>query len=442
MNQDITPVAQSIAALTPEQAFTYLSVHFRTIDQHTNRFKALLPRMDWQKLYAIGLRNNLFAHFYRVLKHAELQPLAPADFVAYCRDRYFFFDFKINAYRQEMAAVLPLLHAQDLPYVTSRGYHFCYHLYDNLPVKVFNDIDLFTTPEVVDDIIVRLEPLGYRLRGNSLSLDYYKKYHLHVQLQNQKNSVLIELHWAPDHKYTLYQVPVSFILEHSRTCSMGTFDARVPDRELELLLTLLHSIKHAPLIKYAHTQAERMQLFFSGIEAMKFLDCHYYIRHQYDKINWQRLAELSRQFFCADHLRVGLEYIQQVLHTPVPQDFTAALPPYKPRPAESWLPRLLLRLQNQDVNRVKRHWRWVHALFSRHHDALVFNHIRIIDLFRFFNPPKAYLGHLKTRHNLPYWRRNRLYLFFHGLWQVWLNVYSAAKELLCRKRHDSATHSA
>lgn len=406
-----------------EDKFSYLSLFYQNIDDNYEEFKNLINDINWSKLLAQGFSNHLFGFYYRVFKLLRHENI-PKDISRGCRNHYFYNDMKINLYSKEIGILHDILQNNNIDYVLTRGYVYYSLLYNNLPIREFSDIDVYIKRSNIEKTIECLSKAGYICESNAKDrLKYFLDHHIHIRVENPENKIVFEIHWAVDHKYNLMDLPIDALLDERRYVELNSQEMCIPSIENDLILSSVHVLKHSPMIKYAHGEEDYFNMLFSENYSVKFFDLYLLINKYEKSIDWVKIIELSRSYFCEEYLHTVLKMLKTVFDAPIRNDCIDELFPYKPGIIEKKIANYLVnRRSSQNGNGVFR--RFFQKIIDKCKKSLVFNPIRMIDLFRYLYPPKRYLKFLKDK-NVCYFKRNRVYLFLRGLLLLGKNLIDA-----------------
>ncbi len=407
---------------TSEEKFSFISLFYDKIDVHMELLEKYSRTIDWRHMFAIGIKNHLFGFYYRVLKNINTGCI-PKDFFEGCRNHFFFNDAKIRIYFREIQKFNELMGNCKINYVMTRGYVYYYLLYNKLPVREFNDIDIYVRKEDVREVIRCLVSAGYINPGEK-KIRYFLKHHIHIRVENPVNKIVFEVHWAVDHNYNLIDIPVDDLLNSKVKVIIEGSEISVPSLERDFLISAVHALKHSPLLKYSQCKSDFFEMLFKNSSAVKYLDLYRIIKLHGDSIDWQLLIRISKDCYCDDYLHVVLSLLKYVFDAPVKDEILDKLSGYSPGFLEKTTAKYLISRSdtfsrnNGFLNKAAA------KIINSCKNSLIFNPVRFIDLFRYLIPPSRYMAYLKKK-NVSLLKRNRIYLFLRGIMHLFRNLIDA-----------------
>lgn len=403
---------------SPEERLCYLSLFFNDIDSNLPEIKLLLDRINWKCLFYQARENHLFGFFYRVFKRLNFKGI-PEDFVRGCRDHFFFNETKNHLYSNEIKKFNSILKSNNIQYVITRGLVYCDLFYQRLPIREFNDIDVYMDKNDIKRTIDCMEKAGYKGPGK-YKVNYFLKHHIHIRVENPHNKITFEIHWKVDHNYNLMNVPVKKMLSTCRTVIIDGIKVPVPSLENDFLLSAVHVLKHSPLLKYIRHEKSLYDNFFCGGYSVKYLDLLLFIKNYRKDIDWDLMGQLSREYYCEEHLKVVLDLIKKLFDAPVDKGLLKDLDYYRPGFIENKIAHYFISRNNYKAKNDLPS-RFIRRLMIICERGLIFNPIRLIDIINYLWPPRKYLYYLKMK-NVSYLKRNRAYLFVRGMGHLMKNT--------------------
>lgn len=411
---------------SPEERFSYLALLYDRIDQNIDTFHLLAGELDWRSLFSLGLGNSLFGFYYRVFKRMD-SGIIPDDFFKGCRDHFFFSDTKTGIYFHEIKKFDGIMRSIKREYVLSRGYAYYYLLYDRLPVREFNDIDVYVKKEDVPGIIKGLVDAGYTDPGKG-RIKYFLSHHIHIRVENPQNKIVFEIHWAVDHKYNLARISVEDILQTRRHVLLNGEEIPVPSIDMDFILSSVHALKHSPLLKYLESRDACFDILFKSNYAVKYLDLCRFLSIYSDKIDWNSIYYYSKKYYCDDYIKVVVRFLNKVFGVEMPCNINENLREYSPGRMERYTANYLISrtLSNKGLKKKGFLSGFMFRFTSLCNRSLIFNPVRMMDLYRYFMPPSDYIAFLKAE-GVSIFRRNRIYLFLRGGLMLVKNLFDAVR---------------
>jgi hypothetical protein len=197
-----------------------------------------------------------------------------------------------------------------LPWLVLRGPVVGASLYGDLMLRPYGDLDILVAPGAVDRAATALRSLGFRQPRGDLPERYYRRFHLHLRLgrPGRAGPLILELHWALDHPFSLYTVDVAGVLRRRRMVQVDALQAPMPAPG-DLLVTLaLHTVKHiVQLPAWAETgQVERV---VETGHLLQLFDLAMAARTYQDSLDWAAAGRLAAGWGAAGAVRACLDAV-------------------------------------------------------------------------------------------------------------------------------------
>ena len=154
-----------------------------------------------------------------------------------------------NTQQQRLALdVCHCLEEADIPCIGLRGPFAGDAIYGDVALRHFTDIDLLIPVECRDQAWNVLTGKGYRFNHPFLTRSACRRHHLEWPFRHPDNGLSLDLHWAVDHPYKLYNIDYADIFRASSICQHEGGKWRSPCRSHAMLLACLHAEKECRLL--------------------------------------------------------------------------------------------------------------------------------------------------------------------------------------------------
>ena len=233
--------------------------------------------------------------------------------------------------------------------------------------KIFGDLDFSPIPGILPD-------------------RYFEKYHLHLSFKDPRRNIIVELHWALDHPYTLYTIDYPSLFIKSEEASFEGLSIPVLSPEDRLITLCLHLVKHCPFLHLLIEEDELSSLILKGRWMLWLLDIHLLLTEWGKSFRWEDILEKAERWGLDKQLAICLSAAFRVFQTPLPAQYQNQDLKIRFSSPERQLYRLqLARLRGEEKNR-----RLGQFLFGLRPDT-IFRPIRALDLTRYLFPPPEYI---------------------------------------------------
>ena len=311
------------------------------------------------------------------------------------------------------------LNEAGVPCVCYRGPFSGLALYGDFATRPFQDVDLVVPDAACDRAWDIAHERGFHLTEPHMPRGFFRRHHVHWTFV--KGPLLVDLHWAVEHPYTLYRIDYDEIFARVEPVEVQGRRWLQPCAEHRLLLACLQLTKHEPrAFDLAHAPDAAAHLFRESL-FWKWLDIALHLHRDGPALDADRLADTARRWGAAESLAAGLAGASTLFGVEAPPALAAdparAAAPYRPAAAGVG-------------NRVGR---GIFALGG-------FRPGRIVDALRFLAPPAGYFAPARGLRLAG----ARLAHFVRGLGRVAVAGYDLLVTLplaaLRRRRHDLKQH--
>ena len=327
--------------------------------------------IDWKHIRRLATKTRTVSLLHRTLPHE----LNSKDVRAWCK----LGSMAGFAETTMRSAGLPQLveALQGMSWVLLRGPVLGQALYGDLMLRPFGDLDLLFAPHDVGEALHRIDQLGAIPVPGAMSDSFFRNYHLHVQRMWKTGAakILLEVHWAIDHPYTLFTPDIDGICRRSVTIEMRGVDVPMPHPDDLLPLLCMHVMKHAVWLPMQVEMGRVTDLIEEG-NLLGLIDVALLARKISPRLCWDRVVDRASSWGAEGAVRTCLEAVEQLW-------------------PDSVDPNIRKRFANSSVGRWRRRRyvqqrqesRWMKTVAGQ----AVFRPVRSLDLVEYLFPPANYL---------------------------------------------------
>ena len=232
--------------------------------------------------------------------------------------------------------------------------------------------------------------------------------------------MVVELHWALDHKYTPFNIDYAEIFAEAVSGQMAGVEALLMPPENLLLSLCIHLVKHCYYSKHILPRPDFVKLALASGFLILYCDIAEVIRHHGADLDWDLVVRKARRWQIESTVQPALVSVVRLFDAPVPQTVLEGLPV----PRTGWLEGKVLApavedLKGERAGRGPSHP--LRKLLGLRSD-LVFRPVRMLDLLRYLWPAPRFIA---RRYNVSSPMSICLYYGLHvckALGEVFLNL--------------------
>ena len=376
---------------------------------------------DWEWIIRLALQNRVGPLLYRNLRKTGLSTLVPARAMAVLEDSYYISLSRSTLFEQSVREILLRFGKEGIEVILLRGLVLGETVYGDPALRPFSDIDLLIRKQDLARAREVLFDLGYRPPPYALDDRYFERNHLHLQYLKREGEVVTEIHWALDHKYTVFNVNYAEIFGDAIVGQVVGVEALLMPPENLLLSLCIHLIKHCYYSKYILTRPDFVELVLASGFLILYCDIAEVIRRYGPDLNWALTVCKARRWQVEPTVQAGLASVVQLFNAAVPKAVLESLPP----PQTGWLEKRILALAIEDLKGERAQngpLSPLRKLLAFRAD-LVFRPVRLLDLLRYLWPNPQFIA---RRYNVSNPVQVRFYYGLHiwkALGEVLLNLF-------------------
>ena len=246
------------------------------------------------------------------LKKDNLQTFIPSNILNTLKLTYQTNSLRTMLLVQETKKVADELHHNEIPVILLKGAAtFADHLYDDLPARSMQDIDILVQPEHLREVVKVLDGLGYQRinqEGNIAPVDLDciqadpDDHHL-SPFYNPKFHVAIEVHYVVHHNWSGTLLPAEEVWKSAQEAKIDN----VPVLILAPEQRLYHNASHALLAEHSYIKTQ------VSLKDLLEFSC---LAEKYHTIDWQAWLKKSEQVKLVDLFSVYIQLAQVLFFLP------------------------------------------------------------------------------------------------------------------------------
>jgi hypothetical protein len=374
--------------------------------------------LDWEWIVRVALQNRVGPLLYLTLRETGLHTLVPAKEMKQLENSYYLGLSRSTLFEQAVREVLLRFEEAGIGVILLRGLVLGETIYKDPALRPFSDMDLLIRKQDLARGREALLDLGYR-SAHSIDEKYFERNHLHLQYLRREGGVVAELHWALDHKYTVFNIDYTEIFDEALSGQLAGVEALLLPPENLLLSLCIHLIKHCYYTKYILPRPDFVELILSS-GLILYCDIAEVIRHYGPDLDWDLVVREARHWQVEPAVQPALASVAQLFDAPVPQAVLESLPP----PKTGWLEGKILALAVEDLKGKRAASRPSHPLrkLLDLRSDLMFRPVRTLDLLHYLWPAPRFVA---RRYNASNPMLVPLYYGLHlckALGEVFLNL--------------------
>ncbi len=272
---------------------------------------ATLSEDDAADLIALSSRHRVCPLLYwRLTRNGPC--LAIRDHVLQTlRERFLLNRAKNGLLYHELAQVLRALHQDNIPVLLLKGSHLAASVYDDIALRMMNDIDLMVAKSDLEKTTSRLRELGYVATHQVQDLEGWCQRNRHMPGMSKPPGTTIEVHWTIATPSQFGSISPAGLWDRSQPFSI----AGVPARVLSTEDLLLHLSLHAASNAYGP--------FRSGLSPL--CDIAAVASHHQARISWPQLASRAFEWKVSNCVYMALRLAKELLTAPIPESVLKSL---------------------------------------------------------------------------------------------------------------------
>lgn len=391
--------------------------------------------LDWEWITRLALPNRVGPLLYLSLRETGLSTLVPAEAMRELENSYYLGLARSTLSQQAVREMLAGFREEGIQAILLRGLVLGETIYGDPALRPFTDIDLLIRKQDLARARKALFDLRYR-SSHGIDEKYFERNHLHLQYVRREGGVVTELHWALDHKYTVFNVDYAEIFEEAISGEVAGVEALLMPPDDLLLSLCVHLIKHCYYSKYLLPRPDFVQLILASGFLILYCDIAEVIRRDGPDLDWDLVVHKAGRWQVESAVQPALASVVRLFNAPVLQGVLESLP----APQTGWLEGKILALAVEDLKEERDESSPSHPLrklLGLRLD-LMFRPVRLLDLIRYLWPAPRFIA---RRYNVSKPVRVCLYYGLHvckALGEVFLNLvdvvyYTRLKPILFRE---------
>ena len=344
--------------------------------------------LDWDWVVRIAIHNRVAPLVYYSIREAGFGQEVPSHAKRALENAYYH-GLACGAYgAQIVGEMLSRLRQEGVEAILLRGLALAETLYDDPALRPYSDFDLLIRRRDVERAKATLLDLGYHFSPRDVDAAYFERNHLHLQFV--KADAVIELHWALDHKYTVFAIDYDSFFSEARDGELGDVPALLIPPENLLLSLCIHLVKHCYYMRHIPPGPELIAWILNDGFLILFSDIDGLLRCHERDLDWDLVLQEARRWLVEPVVQPSLALAVQLFRTPVPERVLESLP----APRAGWLEKKVFNFivnNGQEGQRNADSPRSGGELLSARAD-LIFRPVRALDLLQYLRPTAPFIA--------------------------------------------------
>jgi len=342
--------------------------------------------IDWDQIFRTALANRLDGIIYDSLDRSGIFESLPEKVRKKFEESYRQTVINTRIYLEMAAGIFRAFSSGGIELIVLRGLALGLDFYSRPYLRPFTDLDLLIGKEDIPVAKKILGDFGFVPLPGILPNRYFEKHHLHLSFKDPKRNIIVELHWALDHPYTLYTVDYAELLAGKMKASFEGFTIPVLSPEDRLITLCLHLVKHCPFLHLLNEEDDLSSLLLKGRWLLWLLDIHLLLTATGESLNGESIRGKAEKWGIHKQVAICLSAVGRVFQTHLPFQYQR----WTEKHRISTLEARLYGMQLARLRGEKRSGRTGQFLFSLRPDS-IFRPIRALDLVKYLFPPPEYL---------------------------------------------------
>jgi hypothetical protein len=304
--------------------------------------------LDWNYVFHLAEAHGLIPLLYLKLKDDDMAGMPPA-FIETAGDHFQANELRNRMLREELLRLLENFAEAGIRGIPLKGVVYAHTLYEHPAARQFGDIDFLVGAEDIDRAKNLLEQQHYRTVYEPLVLSegntdlspaqqsVYRHVYHEYELRSSDGLVHVDLHWRLLPRTYPTELPIDLIWQNLTTASINGVPVAVVCPELDLLYLCIHGAK-------------------DGWSELKWATDISSLIGTADRLDWNRVQELSRGLRCRKMLWAGLQLANWVTGVPVPEHLDPHIS------SDPQLKKVISKLQRRLLSQPERKFRRVPCL--------------------------------------------------------------------------------
>ena len=346
--------------------------------------------LDWEWIARLAVQNRVGPLLYRSLRETGISTSVPVQARRVLERSYHQGLSRSVSYEPAVREILSRLREEGIQGILLRGLALGEIVYGDPVLRPFTDMDLLIRRQDLAKVRRALFDLGYGPVPGALDDRYYERIHLHLQYLKRESGAVAEVHWALDHKYTVFNINYTEIIEGATQGELAGVTALILTPETRLLSLCVHLTKHCYYGDYLLEQPDFVDLVLSSGLLILYCDIAEVIRHYGADLDWDLALHKARKWQIESSVRPALASVVRLFDAPVPDTVLRSLP----SPKTGWLQKRILASAGKDGPEEGARIAPMTSLgrIPALHTDLMFRPVRLLDLTRYLWPPRQFIA--------------------------------------------------
>ncbi len=365
------------------------TTHLDENDGHAIR-RLCAAGVDWEWIVRVAVDNRVGPLLYRTLREAGLSTVVPAEKMKALENSYYLSLSRSTLFEQAVREILLHFGEEGVEAILLRGLALGEAVYGDSALRPFSDLDLLIRKRDLARVREVLSDLGYGPPPQAIDDRYFERHHLHLGYLRKEGGIVAEIHWALDHKYTVFNVDYGEIFGEAVRGPLAGVEALLMPPENLLLSLCVHLVKHCYYGKVILPEPDFVELMLASGFLILYCDVAELIRRAGPELDWDLVVRKARRWQIESAVQPSLASVVRLFDAPVPRDALESLP----APQTGWLEGKILAVAVEEL-RGERAESSLSAPFRKLlglRADLMFRPVRMLDLLRYFLPGPRFIA--------------------------------------------------
>jgi hypothetical protein len=269
-----------------------------------------LPTAAWDIIIQQALKHHLAPLLYHRFNTHGLDATIPPKVLQKLQDIYLASMVRNTRLLHELAQVLTILQNNNIPLIGLKGVHLAETIYDDVALRLMDDIDLLVKKSDLATVRENLQEMGYNpirhfwIEAETASYDGLPAF-------TKAEAVPIEIHWNIEAPTSPFKIDIDELWHRAQPVTIAGVKMLALCPEDLLLHLCLHAAYH--------------HQFEHGLRAL--CDINETIRRYGDEINWEQVWLSARRRGASKPVYLTLYFARELLGTTVPKEVLHSLEP-------------------------------------------------------------------------------------------------------------------
>ena len=296
-------ITYGLEQFSPEQRLLFCCARLNISPAVAADIQALLTlALDWNIVIAYAARHQLTPLLLRALQTTAAISAVPTAVTFTLEQHCKLYSERYELQYRELLRILNTLTAQSIPAIPFKGPILSKHVYGDLSLRPFSDLDFLVRSEDIDSVLQVLRQLGFTYDSARTPRQerFFRRWAGQIGVVSKHEEIWLEPHWLLAQH--VFAVDLDYQQLWSRSITLRLDDDQIVSvfaPEDQLLILCVHGYRE---------QWRKIKWLCDIAELVR----------QNPDLDWQKLLDNARAAGCERLLRLGLQLANILLEAPVP----------------------------------------------------------------------------------------------------------------------------